>query len=78
MVNNINSIDAARSAGIPVIECHLRPQRPEGAFDIWVISKCPYCGKRHVHGAGDGLRSSHCRNGSCGTYYLVKQQRIRK
>lgn len=20
----------------------------------WVIAKCPFCGKRHAHGAGDG------------------------
>ena len=78
MANSLDSIDAARSAGIPVVECHRRAQRPEWASDIWVVSKCPYCGKRHSHGAVEGLRSSHCRNGPSETYCLVKKQRVRK
>jgi hypothetical protein len=25
-----------------------------------IISKCPFCLKRHTHGVGDGHRLSHC------------------
>lgn len=78
MANSLDSIDAARSAGIPVVECHRRAQRPGWACDAWIIQECPYCGERHTHGAGEGLRSSHCRMGSRGSYYLVKKQRVRK
>lgn len=25
---------------------------------------CPFCGKRHIHGIGDGHRTAHCADGS--------------
>ena len=25
---------------------------------------CPFCGKRHIHGSGDGHRTAHCTDGS--------------
>lgn len=25
---------------------------------------CPFCGKRHIHGIGDGHRTAHCTDGS--------------
>jgi hypothetical protein len=28
------------------------------------IEICPFCGKRHVHGIGDGHRTAHCIDGS--------------
>lgn len=26
--------------------------------------KCAFCGNRHIHGEGDGLRGAHCNTGS--------------
>ena len=74
----INSPEGARSAGIPVVECQWQAQRPGWACDIWIVSKCPHCGQRHVHGAGEGLRSSHCSEVSSGSYYLVEKARFEK
>lgn len=70
---SIDGSDAARLAGIPVVECHQRNQQPGWACDIWIISKCPYCGDCHVHGAGEGLRTAHCHMGARGDYYLVRK-----
>jgi len=42
-------------------------RRADGIWDL-IIPLCPYCGKRHTHGGGDGSvpfygpRVSHCRN----------------
>jgi hypothetical protein len=37
------------------------------------IVLCPFCGKKHLHGAGGGLglRISHCRDRAVGDYNLV-------
>ncbi len=32
----------------------------EGDGARYVVERCPYCGRRHVHGAGDGHRVPHC------------------
>ncbi len=48
---------------------------------LWIVAKCPLCGRRHVHGAGDGdmpgllgHRVSHCsaHAGGPNGYYLVE------
>jgi len=44
-------------AEIPVVKC-----RREGVHLVFV-EPCPYCGKKHLHGVGDGgggHRVSHC------------------
>ena len=69
----INNSASARSAGIHVLQCHQLDQRIGWACDIWVISNCPYCGERHLHGAGEGLRSPHCAAGTPEDYYLVRE-----
>lgn len=54
----------------------------------WVVDKCPFCGKRHIHGAGNldadpdfylGIQDSHC----CGKfkkqkYNLIKVENVEK
>lgn len=34
-------------------------QARAAAYGTWVI-ECPYCGKRHTHGAKEGHRVAHC------------------
>jgi hypothetical protein len=71
-------VDSSKVTGptdVPVVECHCLAQRAGWDCDIWVIDECPFCGDRHIHGAGEGLRSSHCQSGSVRSYYLVEQQR---
>lgn len=50
--------------------------------NIWVVPKCPYCGKEHVHGAGApnedprqflGHRVAHCFPPPEGGYVLVEE-----
>lgn len=69
----IESVEAARAAGIPVIECQRLPRKPHWACDLFVVSECPFCGERHTHGAGEGDRSAHCALPGPGeTYYLIE------
>lgn len=56
----INSVAAAKAACIPVIECQRLLRKPHWSCDLFVIPKCPICGGRHTHGAGEGLVSAHC------------------
>lgn len=53
---------------IRTARCFLINSEP---FRLWVIPQCPWCGKRHIHGAGRlqdnphdflGHRISHCIN----------------
>lgn len=49
----------------PVVLAELVPPRRKGDAWIWLLLSCPYCGRRHVHGAGidgtvDGHRVAHC------------------
>jgi hypothetical protein len=48
---------------------------------LWVVSKCPLCGKRHVHGGGPldgdphdrlGHRAAHCVTGDTHGGYVLK------
>jgi len=44
---------------------------------LWRIAKCPFCGKKHIHGGtgpepDGGHRASHCTGGS-GNYYLQER-----
>lgn len=34
--------------------------------------KCPACGRRHYHGAGEGHVLSHCRTGAFPDGYILK------
>ncbi len=36
-----------------------------------VIKHCPYCGKRHEHGWGDGHRNSHCGTNTPNEGYIL-------
>ena len=46
--------------GIPVVQV-VRVGGYEGdGGERFIILKCPFCGKRHVHGASPGHRSPHC------------------
>ena len=43
----------------------LAPPRRRNRPWLWIIPNCPYCGSRHVHGAGRdgnlaGTRTAHC------------------
>lgn len=37
-------------------------------IDVWqvgqqtVVEYCPFCGRRHFHGTGNGVRYAHCVN----------------
>src|SRR5688500_13705943 len=50
---------------------------PRSGTWILVVSRCPFCGKRHSHGGGNGdtpdlgARRAHCITGPGGTYELV-------
>ena len=62
----------------PVVHGELQPVLRHGRvcrFEVEVV--CPYCGDRHVHGAGefgeaDGPRRPHCRSGAFRPAYVVK------
>lgn len=43
---------------------------------LLIIARCPFCGKRHVHGAGGGYghRVSHCIGFETPGYVLVSEQ----
>lgn len=43
------------------------PRRSAKGHWLWLVPACPYCGRQHIHGAGDGPlptglghRVSHC------------------
>lgn len=41
--------------------------------DTFVLD-CPWCGKKHIHGAKEGWRSSHCENPKAPKeYYIVER-----
>lgn len=59
---------------IPIAHCVLK-RTP--TVNLWVVVRCPYCGKQHTHGAGSpaedprrflGHRIAHC----AGSYVLVE------
>ena len=48
---------------------------PDRGVYTWRLIACPYCGTRHIHGAGtdgtsDGHRISHCVNGDNAGYII--------
>lgn len=60
----------------------VQPTRRGGCYQ-WEVTTCPYCGRKHRHGAGDepdqvntflGHRVEHCTgHDPCGVgYYLVR------
>jgi len=37
--------------------------------------ECPFCGKTHTHGRGDGRRGAHCAGRQFGMYeYIIKEE----
>ena len=67
--------------GVPVIEVEPQPYDGRGFPTVRFAKPCPWCGKRHIHGAepdgGDpGDRVAHCANdGPPGRgYYLVMKR----
>ena len=71
---SIDYAAAAAAAGYPVIECLELPQQEDWACALWIIESCPYCRKRHNHGALEGLRSSHCADPfPSRSYYLISK-----
>ncbi|BBO76919.1 hypothetical protein DSCW_43360 [Desulfosarcina widdelii] len=60
-----------------IARCHLKESE---TVRQWIVPRCPWCGKRHVHGAGRiednpldylGHRTAHCHDGSFHDYVLV-------
>jgi len=57
------------------------PWAPFAVGWLWRVPKCPFCGKKHVHGGGNvleapapwhlGLRVPHCLKSAPTDYYLV-------
>lgn len=41
--------------------------------DTFVLD-CPWCGKKHIHGAKEGWRSSHCENTNAPAEYYIKER----
>jgi hypothetical protein len=81
----MDKIDQNRLENIPDAPVRLiPPERPKSKFDgfTWEVIKCPFCGKKHQHGAGGdinevdsflGHRISHCFDDSlAGSYNLVR------
>jgi hypothetical protein len=57
--------ESQAAAAVPEVEATLL----RGQFtDYFVVEKCPFCQRRHIHGAVEGTRVSHCAAG--GTYRL--------
>lgn len=48
----------------------VRAELIQGSYGPLYRIRCPYCGRTHHHGAGDGVRLSHCLPAR-GEYYLV-------
>ncbi len=60
-----------------IARCYLKEAK---TVRLWIVPRCPWCGKRHTHGAGCtqdnpldflGHREAHCLNGSGRDYVLV-------
>jgi len=67
-------------AEVKIAQCSLKKT---SRMYIWVVSECPYCGKRHEHGGGPvegdprkflGPRESHCELGATGGQYLLQEK----
>ena len=43
--------------GIAVVRV-VRVKGPDG--ERFIIQRCPFCGRRHIHGAAEGHRKPHC------------------
>jgi hypothetical protein len=54
----------AQAAVVEVEATLLREQ----FVDYFVVAQCPFCSRRHAHGAVEGERVSHC--AAAGTYRL--------
>ena len=71
--------------GRPIVICHTGKDAPGGGLQAewgtWILW-CEACGSQHIHGAGEGLRSSHCATpGSTlfgGDYYLVHHTQMER
>lgn len=44
-------------------------KREENTF----VFECPWCGKKHIHGAKEGWRSSHCDHADAPKEYFIKE-----
>jgi predicted RNA-binding Zn-ribbon protein involved in translation (DUF1610 family) len=44
-------------------------KREENTF----VFECPWCGKKHIHGAKEGWRSSHCNHADAPKEYFIKE-----
>lgn len=54
-VNNPKLQTVSTGTNRPKAFCKLHKHEPRGEkpYFTWVVSQCPICGKRHIHGAGD-------------------------
>lgn len=69
------------SEGILILKC---TERQDGCGLI--TEPCPFCGKRHFHGHGEGHRVAHCLETKeitlpsgkvvCNTEYILKKEPI--
>lgn len=48
----------------------LRCTRDENTF----VFRCPWCGKRHIHSAEEGLCSSHCHHKDAPKQYYIAER----
>jgi hypothetical protein len=81
--NHLLTTNESDDATLPRVEAELRTLRPEPgiAYRVWEVH-CPYCGRKHRHGAGWldedprqhlGSRASHCdaRHRASGEVYVL-------
>jgi hypothetical protein len=64
--------------GAPEVEAILQPPPRRGLCWTWLVLDCPYCHRRHTHGAGmdgadGGHRVSHCPTGESNPGYVLKR-----
>jgi hypothetical protein len=54
----------------------VRLKRRRG-YKQWIVQKCPYCGEKHIHGAGEGkddpMKFLSHRVAHCGDPYIRKE-----
>lgn len=62
----------------PEAPAYLSPPTRRSEGWLWIVPKCPYCTREHVHGAGidgtvDGHRVSHCASGESNAGYFLAE-----
>ena len=66
--------ETARADGTSIIVCRTGVDGPYAHAPEWATFRfqCQWCSEVHVHGAGEGLRTSHCSSPKAPSpYYLL-------